>query len=123
MSCIKDVMLLFKHASKWDSVTVWCQMTLQDPSGLCHPPAYTEAPGDHVGDKIRDLHPCREIAVHEKRPGNDPTCAVPTDRCFGKLSLHLVDQQVAFRLLKFVEHHNALLLRRGVLQEVEEPLE
>ena len=61
--------------------------------------------------------------MHEERFGDDPACTMPADRGSREIPVHMVYQEVALRLLEFIEHHDALFLRCGILQEVKEPLE
>ena len=53
----------------------------------------------------------------------DPRRSKPTLGSALEVSTHLIDQQVALAPFKFVEDHESLLVRRLLVEEVEEPFE
>ena len=86
-------------------------------------PGSSKAPGDHIGDKVGDLHARGKVTVHEEGLRDDEIGSMPAHRGVHEVSVHLADEQVALRSLEFVEDYDALLRRSVVLQEVEKPLE
>jgi hypothetical protein len=61
--------------------------------------------------------------VDEERLRHDQARAHSSHLRAEEVALHLVDEQVTPRTLKFVEHDDPLLARVTLVKEVEEPLE
>lgn len=78
---------------------------------LVHVLVESDGPRDDVGDDVGHLYQARQIAVNEHRLGDDARGSRLAAGSVLEIPAHLVHEQMALRLLQFVEDDDALVIR------------